>query len=113
MKITYIGGVPSKKYSKVIEECKGSIEFVTFDETEILIVGEDHSLYDQDRESFDRILSDYVFGNNNVKIMSDDMFADMIKPIISEIENNINEIQTLQKTRDTLLPKLLSGEIGV
>lgn len=36
-----------------------------------------------------------------------------ITPIFEKIANNQNEIQTLQKTRDTLLPKLLSGEIDV
>lgn len=42
-----------------------------------------------------------------------DTFANTIQPIISKIENNIKEIQTLKKTRDTLLPKLLSGEVVV
>ena len=35
------------------------------------------------------------------------------KPMFEQIKNNEQEIQTLQKTRDTLLPKLLSGEIEV
>lgn len=34
-------------------------------------------------------------------------------PLLEKIANNQNEIQTLEKTRDTLLPKLLSGEIDV
>lgn len=34
-------------------------------------------------------------------------------PILEKIAINQNEIQSLQKTRDTLLPKLLSGEIDV
>lgn len=40
-------------------------------------------------------------------------FSNMIKPINEKIKNNTNQIQTLQKTRDTLLPKLMSGEVRV
>jgi len=36
-----------------------------------------------------------------------------IKPMFEKIGNNERELQTLQKTRDTLLPKLLSGELDV
>jgi len=37
----------------------------------------------------------------------------LIEPLFLQIKNNEQEIQTLQKTRDTLLPKLLSGEVEV
>lgn len=40
-------------------------------------------------------------------------WKDVIYPIYSKIENNINQIQTLQQTRDTLLPKLMSGKLRV
>jgi len=40
-------------------------------------------------------------------------FEDIITPMFNKIANNEVEIQTLQKTRDTLLPKLLSGELDV
>ena len=33
--------------------------------------------------------------------------------ILSNLENNANQIRTLEKLRDTLLPKLMSGEIRV
>ncbi|MBD1890479.1 restriction endonuclease subunit S [Coleofasciculus sp. FACHB-SPT9] len=36
-----------------------------------------------------------------------------IKPIFQKIENNINQIQTLTKTRDVLLPKLMSGKLRI
>ena len=42
-----------------------------------------------------------------------DLFAEKVKPLILKIEQNILEINELIKTRDTLLPKLLSGEIDV
>lgn len=42
-----------------------------------------------------------------------DLFAKQIKPLILKIEQNILENNELIKTRDTLLPKLLSGEIDV
>ena len=50
-------------------------------------------------------------------VMSDkllcDLFAKQVKPLILKIEQNILENNELAKTRDTLLPKLLSGEIDV
>jgi len=35
---------------------------------------------------------------------------DFAQPIYEKLRNNTEQIQTLQKTRDTLLPKLMSGE---
>lgn len=40
-------------------------------------------------------------------------FERLVYPLDQSIENNENESRTLTKTRDTLLPKLLSGEIRV
>jgi type I restriction enzyme, S subunit len=40
-------------------------------------------------------------------------FKAVVESIFKQIKNNIEQIQTLQKTRDTLLPKLLSGELDV
>jgi len=40
-------------------------------------------------------------------------FDDFIKSIFDKLLLNIEEIKTLQKTRDTLLPKLMSGEVRV
>jgi len=40
-------------------------------------------------------------------------FLEVVHPIFSKILLNTNEIQKLQETRDTLLPKLLSGELDV
>jgi hypothetical protein len=37
----------------------------------------------------------------------------LISPIYKKIENNIFQIQSLTKTRDTLLPKLMSGQLCV
>ena len=36
-----------------------------------------------------------------------------IKPIFQKIESNQTQIHTLTQTRDTLLPKLMSGEVRV
>lgn len=38
-------------------------------------------------------------------------YKKLIKPIYRKIENNIQQIQTLTRLRDTLLPKLMSGKI--
>jgi type I restriction enzyme S subunit len=40
-------------------------------------------------------------------------WSNVIKPIFNKIDCNKNQIQTLTKTRDTLLPKLMSGDIRV
>ncbi|MEW5920528.1 MAG: restriction endonuclease subunit S [Bacillota bacterium] len=40
-------------------------------------------------------------------------FNNIIKPIFDKIFNNCNQIRTTTKLRDTLLPKLISGEIRV
>jgi type I restriction enzyme, S subunit len=40
-------------------------------------------------------------------------FQDAVKPIDDKIISNTNQIRTLEKLRDTLLPKLMSGEVRV
>ena len=42
-----------------------------------------------------------------------DAFDNLIKPIFTKIYNNALQIQSLTKTRDTLLPKLMSGQVRV
>lgn len=40
-------------------------------------------------------------------------FQEVIDPIFEKIKSNKNQIQTLTQTRDALLPKLMSGKIGI
>jgi type I restriction enzyme S subunit len=40
-------------------------------------------------------------------------FKDVIQPLFSKINSNTLQIHTLEKLRDTLLPKLMSGEVRV
>lgn len=40
-------------------------------------------------------------------------FTNVVKPLIIKMNNNIRESKTLIKLRDSLLPKLMSGEIDV
>ena len=40
-------------------------------------------------------------------------FRELVTPLFLRIETNTKQIQTLTKTRDTLLPKLMSGQIRV
>lgn len=40
-------------------------------------------------------------------------FVDFIKPVMNKMENTYLEISTLESLRDTLLPKLMSGEVRV
>ena len=42
-----------------------------------------------------------------------DSFSESVKPIFNKVRNNQKQIQTLTKTRDTLLPKLMSGQLRV
>lgn len=51
-----------------------------------------------------------------VLVPSDDeikTMGDIMQPLIEKIEHNNAQILTLQKLRDTLLPKLISGEVRV
>ena len=38
-------------------------------------------------------------------------FVDLIEPFFIKIRFNIQQLETLQSLRDTLLPKLISGEV--
>ncbi|MGV8815366.1 MAG: restriction endonuclease subunit S [Gelidibacter sp.] len=40
-------------------------------------------------------------------------FDNLIKPLFDKILSNLNQIKSLSQTRDTLLPKLMSGELRV
>ena len=40
-------------------------------------------------------------------------FQSIVKPMMDKISNNEFEIQSLTKTRDILLPKLMSGQVRV
>ena len=53
----------------------------------------------------------YQFSLPSEEIRS--VFDSFIEPLFAKIESNENESHTLAQTRDTLLPKLLSGEIRV
>ena len=42
-----------------------------------------------------------------------ELFKKSLDPIYGKLEINQNQIQSLIKTRDTLLPKLMSGRVRV
>ncbi len=54
-------------------------------------------------------LRNIIFNLPNYKII--DLFNEKIEPIFEKINTNMKQIQTLENLRDTLLPKLLSGEV--
>lgn len=56
-------------------------------------------------------LETYVFPLPNDEILKN--WCGIIQPILETINSNINEIIELSKTRDTLLPKLISGELEI
>lgn len=54
--------------------------------------------------------------NIGIKLPSETLakkFSDLVMPNITKMQANLSQIQTLEKLRDTLLPKLLSGEVKV
>ena len=42
-----------------------------------------------------------------------DSFTEVVEPIFRKLKSNSLEVETLSQLRDTLLPKLISGEIGI
>ena len=56
-------------------------------------------------------LRNIIFNLPNYEII--DLFNEKIEPIFEKINTNIKQIKSLENLRDTLLPKLLSGEIRV
>lgn len=56
-------------------------------------------------------LETYVFPLPNDDILKN--WCGIIQPILETINSNINEINELSKTRDYLLPKLISGELEI
>ncbi len=63
----------------------------------------------------------YAVWNNSLENMpsiipSQDIllkFDCLVKPFLNKIINNVDQIQSLSKARDTLLPKLMKGEVRV
>ncbi|MCD6654388.1 MAG: restriction endonuclease subunit S [Sulfurovum sp.] len=55
-------------------------------------------------DSFDMLIPTY-------QLMQ--VFGNITQPLFDKFNENIKQIRTLQKTRDSLLPKLLSGELDV
>jgi type I restriction enzyme S subunit len=56
-------------------------------------------------------LETYVFPMPNESLLKN--WSEIIQPILETINLNINEIIELSKTRDTLLPKLISGGLEI
>lgn len=55
------------------------------------------------------ILSNYPVGIPDYESIS--RFNESVLPMIEKIETNINQIASIARTRDTLLPKLMNGEV--
>jgi type I restriction enzyme, S subunit len=54
---------------------------------------------------------DFPFLKSDSEILT--KYNQSVKPIFQKIEANIKQIQTLTKTRDVLLPKLMSGQLRI
>ena len=57
------------------------------------------------------VLSNLVINIPDISTLNN--WKELIKPIYSKLETNNAQIQTLKQTRDTLLPKLMSGQLRV
>ena len=55
-------------------------------------------------------LKTYTLHHSNEQVVK---FDNALKPMFEKIKSNALQIQTLSKTRDTLLPKLMSGAVRV
>ena len=47
------------------------------------------------------------------KAECNDYLKNLLTPVFNKISNNLFEIQTLSEIRETLLPKLISGELKI
>ena len=57
-----------------------------------------------------------LLNNIPIDIPSDllfEQFENSVKPLYNKMESNKTQIRTLTSLRDTLLPKLMSGEVRV
>jgi type I restriction enzyme S subunit len=64
---------------------------------------------------FDTITTN-TFKEHKINIPTDQkitMFEESVKPYFAKMLININQIRSLTRLRDTLLPKLMSGEVRV
>ncbi len=61
-------------------------------------------------------LTTEILNNLEITMPSDDVlkrFNDVATPLFERMEANVEETQTLTTLRDSLLPKLMKGEIAV
>lgn len=91
---------------------RGNTPFFTFLITNYMIETLKQSAYGSvfdtiTRKNFDEITIDCPDDDYIIN------FEKSITPLFSKIFSNCHQIQTLEKLRDTLLPKLLSGEVRV
>src|SRR5690606_37945012 len=65
--------------------------------------------------SHQRIDPNSIFEFNSIKTNINYYinYDKLVRPIYSKINDNLKQIQTLTQLRDTLLPKLMSGEVRV
>ena len=55
-----------------------------------------------------------IFNDEDVALIIENLKLDnLIQPLFEKVRKNTQQIQTLQQTRDTLLPKLMSGKVRV
>ena len=69
-----------------------------------LLVTRDYSISKTDFEALDIIIPDHISVTN---------FQTRVKPIDDKVILNCKQIDTLTILRDTLLPKMMSGEVRV
>ncbi len=65
--------------------------------------------------SHQRVRPEDIFNIKTIlpSLASAEQYSDMVIPGIAKTSSNLSQIETLEKIRDTLLPKLMSGEVRV
>ncbi len=84
-----------------------NLDFVYF-----ILTGVDYEV--MNRGAVQPLITQTDLKNYPVIVPSDDVmmqFNQCIKPTFEKVKSNNSQIQTLSKTRDTLLPKLMSGQV--
>jgi len=86
-----------------------NLDFVYF-----ILTGVDYEV--MNRGAVQPLITQTDLKNYPVIVPSNDVmmqFNQCIKPIFEKVKNNSSQIQELSKTRDTLLPKLMSGQVRI
>ena len=78
------------------------------------VLGVDKNATQDDiKRAYKKLAIEYHPDKNKGDVLPENYFENIISALNQKIINNETQIQTLTKTRDSLLPKLMSGQLRV